>query len=365
MSPDVKIPRPPLGQLRTQLETLRAYSAPEERPAIRLDANEAPYPLPAEWQRRVAEELATADLHRYPDPRAHAVRSVLADRLQCRKDELILGVGSDELIALLTTALAGAGRATVLYPTPTFAMYRVTSLAHGLEPVGIPLSEGWQLDVEAMLEAVDRHRPSLVFLATPNNPTGNRFDDADLTQLIESAPETVFVVDEAYGAFSGQPLGRWCDVYANVVCLGTLSKVGLAAARFGWARLHPELAVEVDKVRQPYNLSVPTQILARLGMTELAPVLDEQVMSIVRERQRVAETLGQLDVVTVYPSDANFLLVRFDRNADAVADALRDAGIAIRSFESHGGVLAKHARITVGTPEENDRLVAELTTHLS
>jgi histidinol-phosphate aminotransferase len=354
--------------LRSELTELQAYSVPGDPAPIKLDANESPWPLPPALRERIARALADLPLHRYPDPRATELRARLAASLGARPEELVIGSGSDEVIALLCTALSrprpGAYRASVLIPVPTFVMYRITALAHGLHPVSVPLDEAFQLDVPAMRAALDEHRPALCFLATPNNPTGNAYRDVAIRSLIEASPDTLFVIDEAYAAFAGRSLSSWVDAYPNVALLGTLSKVGLAAARVGWARLPQPLAREVDKVRQPFNVSALSQSVAALALGELRAELDAHVAAVVAERARLAEALPLLPGLHVYPTAANFFLVRVERDPEALVAALRFSGIAVRSFHAQGGRLARHLRITVGTPTENDALLEALTRHL-
>lgn len=355
---------PPLGRVREELGPLRAYTVPAEPPPVKLDANESPWPLPERARETLARRIAELPMHRYPDPRATALREAIATHVHGAPEELVIGAGSDEVIALLVTTLArphtGADRAVVLYPEPSFVMYRISALAHGLEPVGVPLDDTWDLDVDAMCAAMDEHRPSLVFLATPNNPTGNAFDDERIAAIVEAAGDALVVIDEAYGPFAGRSLSSWCQDHPNVAALGTVSKIGLAAARVGWGRMHPDLAREVDKARQPFNLSALSQAVGVLAFGELAPVLAEHVEAIVRERARLHAALGELPGLRPYPSDANFVLCRYDDDPDVLARALLARNIAVKSFHSHGGRLAHHLRVTVGTPRENDRLLAAL-----
>lgn len=354
-----------LALVRPELAQLRAYAAPSAGPPIKLDANESPWPLSQALRDRLAASLAEIPLHRYPDARAMVVRTPLAAQLRAHPDELVLGCGSDEVIALLMTALTrpreGCARAVVLYPTPTFVMYRITALAHGVEPVEVPLGPGFALDVPAICAAIATHRPSLVLLATPNNPTGNSFADEDLRAVIAAAPESLVVIDEAYAAFAGRSLSSWCDEYANVALLGTLSKIGLAAARVGWARLPLALATEVEKARQPFNLNALSQAAGALALGELRPELDAHVAAIVAERARLAAAFSELRGLRFTPSQANFFLVRFASDPTPVVAALAAEGIAVRAFPGHGAALDHHVRITVGTPRENDALLAVLS----
>lgn len=358
----------PLAALRALVpestQALTAYRVPASPPPVKLDANESPWPLPEAARTRLADALARIDLHRYPDGRAQNVRDALARKLGGAPDDFVLGSGSDEVIAMLMTACSaprpGQARAKVLFPTPTFVMYGITSRALGLQPVEVPLTDAFDLDEPALMRAFELERPNLAFYASPNNPTGNRFDDGVLERLVQAFPDTLHIVDEAYGPFASRSLYSWCDRYPQVGLLGTLSKIGVAAARVGWVRLHPQLAAEVEKVRQPFNLNALGQVTAELALGELAATLDEQVAAIVAERARLVSGLREDHRLHVYPSEANFVLVRVTGDSQALADDLLARGVAVRSFQKYGGRLAGHLRITVGTPAENQALLTAL-----
>ncbi len=354
-----------LDLIPERTRALTAYRVPATPPPVKLDANESPWPLPAEAQSVLAAALAEIELHRYPDGRAQGVRAALAKRLGGDPDAYVLGSGSDEVIAMLMTACAlpraGAARAKVLYPGPTFVMYGITSKALGLDSVEVPLDARFDLDEAAMDAALTAERPNLAFYASPNNPTGNRFDDAVLERLVTKHPGTLHIIDEAYGPFASTSLYSWCERFPQVGVLGTLSKVGVAAARVGWVRLHPTVANEVDKVRQPFNLNALSQVTAELALGALAPTLDAQVAAIVRERARLDEGLRRDARLEVFPSEANFVFARVrDGDSQGLAEALLARGVAIRSFHKYGGRLAGCVRVTVGTPDENERLLSAL-----
>jgi histidinol-phosphate aminotransferase len=239
-------------------------------------------------------------------------------------------------------------------------MFRIGALAHGLDPIEVPLDARWQLDVDATCAAIREHQPNVIFLATPNNPTGNAFDEKAIETIAREAESSLVVIDEAYRAFADHTLSRLFGAYANVGMLGTLSKIGLAAARIGWARLPRALAVEVDKARQPYNLNALSQRVGCLALGPLAAVLEEHVSRIVLERERLGDELAQVQGLEVFPSVANFFLVRAAGDVNALHEWLADRGILVRNFHPHGGALAGCLRITVGTPAENDRLIEAL-----
>ncbi len=350
--------------LRPALASMRAYVPVSTGPAIRLDANESPHALPPEARALLADALGSVAMHRYPDVRATRLRELIAERAGAHPDEVVIGCGSDEVIALLLLTLAvpraGRERAAVLFPEPTFVMFRVNAVAQGLDPVGVPLDAGWDLDVPAMRAAIDASRPNVVFLPSPNNPTGNLFARERVEAVVDAAPDALVVLDEAYGPFTATNYRDLRCARPNVAQLQTLSKLGLAAARVGWGVLPRGLAAEVDKVRQPYNLNALSQRAAELCLGELAPHFDRAVADIVRERLRLMASLARIDGLTVSPSESNFVWVELPVDAGPVHAALLARGIVVRSFHAAGGRLARRVRITVGARDENDALLAAL-----
>ena len=351
--------------VKRSLAPLAAYRAFAHSFPAKLDANENPWPLPVEARERLAAALAQLEYHRYPDAGAGALRRALAQRLGTRDpDSLVLGVGSDETLAMLMRTLSepkpGQPRARVLYPEPSFVMYGMRSIVEDLEPVPVALDAAFQLDMERMASAIAAARPNIIFLATPNNPTGNCFRREDVERIVELAADALVVIDEAYGAFSGGTLRALMERHDNVAMMGTLSKIGFAAARVGWVELPRWLADEVEKTRQPYNMNSLSQTVATLALTELWPTLEAQVAAIREERARLASALSTLGTLTVFPSDANFILVRLQGDAQQVAADLLTRGVSVRAFKDASGRLAGHLRITVGTPSENELLLTSL-----
>jgi histidinol-phosphate aminotransferase len=349
---------------RPELQELSAYRVPAAPPAVKLDANESPFALPPEARARVASAMHATEPNRYPDGRASELRKALAWGLGGSEDEYVLGAGSDELIALLATAMStprpGAERPVVVFPEPTFVMYGLTSRAHGWDPIGVPLDDAWDVDAEAMTSAIERTQPKLVYYATPNNPTGNCFTREKIEALVHRFPDTLHVIDEAYGAYSGQSYATLCEDLPQVALLGTLSKIGFAGARVGWVRLDPVLSAELDKVRQPFNLNTASQTIATLALTDLAPLLEEHITTLVAERERLATELDRHGSLRCFPSDSNFLLVHHSGDVPQLCAALLDRGIAVRQFAHGDPRLRSCVRITIGTPEENQRLLEAL-----
>lgn len=355
----------PLRRTRPELAGLDPYRPPREPPPVKLDANESPWPLPDDARAAIAEAVAGLAWHRYPDARSTEVRARLAASLGAAPEELVVGAGSDDVIAFLLSAFRRApfGRATaaVVFPAPTFVMYDLSSRMAGLRPVPVPLRpDDWSLDPERLIDVARAADAGLVFLASPNNPTGNRFSDAALRRIADALPDALVVIDEAYRPFAAGHADALFDPDGNVAMLGTLSKAGLAAARFGWGRLPRRLAAVVDRVRQPYAVPAPTQAVAALALGPLAPTLDALVGRIVGERARLEAALDASPTIRRrYPSEANFVLVEVD-DAAAVDARLRDRGVWVRRFPREPALAARHLRITVGTPAETDALIAAL-----
>jgi histidinol-phosphate aminotransferase len=349
--------RPELAEVAAYLPDLAQYR-------VRLDANEAPPIMSPEAKQRIAQALGEGAWERYPDPSLAGLRKAIATSLGASPAEVLPGVGSDEVISLLLTAfvrpLAGADTATVLTTTPSFVMYRMSARCRGLRVLEVPLDANWDLSVDALKSAIAMAPPSIVFIASPNNPTGNLMSPDRLEQAIAAAPQSLFVIDEAYIAYSDQDQLELYRRHENVAILRTLSKVGFAAFRLGFLLARPDVVAELDKVRLPYNVPTPTQRAAELAFTELRPEVERIAREVVAERRRVVARLGELPRVSVTPSQANFLWLRTERPAGELYEALKQKSILVRSFHARGGRLASQLRVTIGTPSENDELLAAL-----
>jgi histidinol-phosphate aminotransferase len=349
--------------LRPELADLAAYvpaSSPEG--AVKLDANEAPAAASSAIRETIARALARVPMERYPDARATELRDAIAARTGAAPDDLLFGTGSDEVISLVVNALARPRgklpQAVVLSPTPTFVMYRVTARAHGVKSVEVPLDSSWDVDASMMTRAIETLRPNVVFIASPNNPTGNRVGEARLAEVIEAADDALVVLDEAYVDYaSGGSLRGWRARYPHLAVLRTLSKVGLAALRVGWLEGDAELVREIDKGRQPFNVSATSQAAAAAVVREAWGAVEEEVARVVKERARVAEELTRVPGLTVTPSEANFLWMRTAQPAREVVEALAARGVLVRSFHAGGGRLANQLRVTIGSASDNDRFL--------
>lgn len=345
--------------IRPEIRALSPYHVADATGLVKLDAMENPYTWPEGLVDAWLERLRGVQVNRYPDAAAHELKARLRENMALPEGmDLLLGNGSDEIIQMLALALDGPS-ATVLAPEPTFVMYRMIATFARVEYVGVPLREGFELDATAVLEAIDRYSPSVVFLAYPNNPTGNLFDEAAMEAVIDAAPGLV-VVDEAYHAFADRSYLGCLPDHPNLLVMRTLSKLGLAGLRLGLLAGRPELLNELEKVRLPYNINSLTQVSAAFALEHQA-VLDEQTATIRRERERLGAALGELAGVRPYPSAANFILFRVPTgSADRVFQGLKDNGVLIKNLHGAGGALSDCLRVTVGTPEENDAFLEAL-----
>lgn len=344
--------------IKPAVAQLQAYD-PHKRPGqVKLDANEHPFALPPVVQEAALQALAAVSINRYPDPEAEGLRHTLAKMLDVTPDMLLLGNGSDELVQMVLMA-CGAPGAAVLTPTPTFSMYGLGARMLDQRAVEVPLTADWGLDMPQMLAAIARERPRMTFLATPNNPTANCFDDAAVRRLIEAVPG-VIVIDEAYYEFSGQTVLPLLKFYPHLLVFRTLSKVGMAGLRVGILVGNRELVSEINKVRLPYNLSAYSQVAAAVVLQHWE-MLAPEFRIIIHEREQLRAGLERIPGVTVFPSQANFLLARLDAGAARVWEALGAQGILVRHFPG-SPALQDCLRITVGTPPENAILTTTLQT---
>lgn len=342
--------------LRPEVRALAAYHVPDARGYIKLDAMENPYAWPEETTRLWLERLRGAEPNRYPDPACGNLKRALKAANGVPGDaELLLGNGSDEIIQILLMALKPGS--VVMAPVPTFVMYRQLAVSLALPFVGVPLRAGdFALDIGAFLAAMAEHRPAIVFLAYPNNPTGNLFDAADVVRILDAAPGLV-VLDEAYAPYADAGFMDRVGQYDNLLVMRTLSKLGLAGLRLGFLAGPPDWIRELDKLRLPYNINVLTQLSAEFALEQQA-VFAAQVAAIREDRARLAAALAEIAAVRVYDSQANFLLLRLLRHdADRVFEALKAAGVLIKNLHPAGGALSQCLRVTVGKPEENQRFL--------
>lgn len=334
--------------VRKNIRHLEPYHAADIRCAVKLDANESPYSLNLE--NSALEMIASAALNRYPDPEARGLKRAIARKIGRDSDAILLGNGSDELIYYLTMTFGGP----VLYPVPTFSMYGIIAQSLGESYKGIPLDRDFDLDVDRMAAHIKKIRPRLIFLSSPNNPTGNCFSTDRILRLIEMA-RGIVVLDEAYQPFSSRRgfLSLLKD-YKHLAILRTLSKIGLAALRVGYLVADDALLNEVNKVRLPFNLNALSQAVA--GEALRGGLLSDVIADIVSGREQLYGAMSCIQGVHPYPSEANFIFFKV-HDADTVHQKLLRQGVLVRNMNN---VVRGALRVTVGTPEENDKFIRAL-----
>jgi histidinol-phosphate aminotransferase len=346
--------------IRQEIQDLSAYPVPNSEGMLKLDAMENPYTWPAIAKETWAEMLKTLPINRYPDPQAQHVKDELRKVMGINDDyDILLGNGSDEIIQLLAMALAKPG-ATILAPEPGFVMYKMIATFCGLNYIGVPLTADFELDDVAMLTAINEHQPELIFLAQPNNPTGNLWSQTSIKNIIE-ASEGLVVIDEAYTAFTDAEHLGLLNKYEHVLIMRTLSKVGLAGLRLGMIMGRSEWLDELEKIRLPYNINILTQasVLFALEHYDMLLVQTEQIRV---DRLVLMNDLAAIKGLQVFPSEANFVLVRTPQGmARNWFDALKSKNILIKCLDGGHGLLKDCLRITVGTSEQNNLLVSALS----
>jgi histidinol-phosphate aminotransferase len=341
--------------LRREVLDLHAYHVPESSGYIKLDAMENPYLLPPGLRGEIAGAVAAAAINRYPDPGAVSLKEKIRAVTGLPQGmEVLLGNGSDELIQLLALAVNKPG-AVLLSVEPSFVMYKMIAAFTGMRYAGVPLAADFSLDLPAILAAIKRERPALVFLAYPNNPTGNLFSADAVAQIIDASPGLV-VVDEAYYAFASDSFIPHLARYPNLLVMRTFSKLGMAGLRLGFLAGNVAWLGQLEKLRLPYNVGVLPQLVAEVLLVH-HEVLLQQAEQIKRDRAKLYQQLSKIAGVTVYTSEANFLLFRV-ANATAVFEGLKRRGVLIKNLNGGHPMLKDCLRVTVGTPDENERFIA-------
>lgn len=356
--------------IRADVRADTSYQVPDASGYIKLDAMENPYPLPEQLRSELGVRLADVALNRYPVASYATLKEKLCARMGVPAGyDVLLGNGSDELISILATSIAhqergpDARRAVVMAPIPAFVMFSRSAQFAGADFVGVPLRADFSLDREAMLAAIAEHKPSLLFLAYPNNPTGNLFDTDDMLALIEAQGEHgIVVVDEAYQPFARTSFMPRLPQLPNVVVMRTLSKLGLAGIRLGYLSAAAPLLAQFEKVRPPYNVNVLSQAAAEFALDHIE-VLDAQAELLNTERSRLAAALAALPGVEVFPSAANFITLRVP-DSTRTHQQLHGHKVLVKNLSKMHTVLTNCLRVTVSSPEENDQFLNALKASL-
>jgi histidinol-phosphate aminotransferase len=351
--------------IRADVRAIGSYHVPDASGYIKLDAMENPYQLPDELRGELGQRLADAALNRYPVGAYATLKTKICASLGVPEAyDVLLGNGSDELISIMAMAVARQDRrAVVMAPTPAFVMFSRSAQFAGADFVGVPVKADFSLDLPAMLAAIEQHKPALVFLAYPNNPTGNLFDADAMVAIVKALGETgIVVVDEAYQPFARTSFMSRLPEFPNMVVMRTLSKLGLAGIRLGYLSGDPKLLEQFEKVRPPYNVNVLTQVAAEFALDHL-DVLNRQAELLNGERTRLSAELAALPGVEVFPSAANFISMRV-LDADRIVAELRDVRVLVRNLSKMDKMLANCIRVTVSTPEENNAFLNALKASL-
>ena len=362
-----------LARIRPDVRAMQAYHVAPSEGLLKMDAMENPFGLPPELRDALGERLGRLALNRYPGSRQEELKAALARHAGAPEGSaIVLGNGSDELITLLALACAQpgeGGRATMLAPVPGFVMYPLSAQLQGLDFVGVPLTEDFELDEPAMLAAIVEHRPALTYLAYPNNPTATLWNEGAVQRIIDAVAQHggIVVMDEAY-----QPFARrsWVENlraeparHGHVLLMRTLSKFGLAGVRLGYLIGPAPLVAEVDKVRPPYNVSV-LNCEAALFALEHAEVFAAQAAELRRERDALIAQLRALPGVRrVWDSQANMVLVRVP-DAARTFTGMKDRKVLVKNVSTMHPLLAGCLRLTVGSREDNARMLAALSASL-
>ncbi len=339
--------------IRPQVRKLAAYHVDETSVRIKLDAMENPFPLPDAVRREIAAVVRNTKINLYPDPSAEELKKVIASMWRMRPEQMILGNGSDELIQAIILAFGGP----VLVPVPTFAMYDITSRALAQNVVAVPLNDEFDLDADLMLRKAKERKAKTIFLACPNNPTGNRFSNKEIRKVLEHADAAV-VIDEAYYSFSGKTWLPLLKKYPNMIILRTLSKIGFAGLRVGVLTASQSVVDELNKIRLPYNINSLSQEVAITALGH-RDVIERQISLLISERERLYNALSKTRGVTVYPSETNFILIRTAADSSRIHQKLKQAGILIKNLNKPGP-LKNCLRVTIGTPAENREFIVRL-----
>ena len=359
--------------IRQDIQSMHAYAIQPSSGMVKLDAMENPHRLPAALQAALGQRLGALALNRYPDGRVNDLRAALAGYAAMPEGfDIMLGNGSDELISLLAmacdvpgdTVSGGRLAAAILAPLPGFVMYAMSAQLQGLKFVGVDLTADFELDEAAMLAAIAEHQPSITYLAYPNNPTANLWDDAVIENIIAAVglQGGLVVLDEAYQPFSSKSYIDRIARHRHVLLLRTLSKFGLAGVRLGYLLGPKALIAEIDKVRPPYNISVLNYECALFAL-EHRTVFAEQAQQLVAQRKGVLEALNAMKGVKTWKSDANMILLRVLGEGDRASktfEGMKTRKVLVKNVSKMHPLLTNCLRVTVGTAEENAQMLAAL-----
>lgn len=343
--------------IRNDIRALKAYQTPASEGLIKLDAMENPFPLPHALRKALADRLAEVSIHRYPDPTYADLRRKIAAHCKWDPEGILLGNGSDEIIQMILLA-ADAGPCIVV--EPGFVMYSLIAKWMKRPVATVPLKNDFSLDSDTFLRIASREKARLAFLACPNNPTGTLWPKEVISDIAKGF-RGLLLIDEAYFAYSGRTHTEL--IAENVAIIRTFSKIGWAGLRLGYLLGMPSLIREINKVRLPYNVNSLSCAAAGF-LLEHHALFQRQADEIRAMRDALARKLAEIPGVVVYPSHANFLLIRVP-DGEKTFKALLDRGILVKAFPQANDGLRDCLRVTIGLPKENERFLRSLKEILS
>ncbi len=339
--------------LRDDIKDISAYQVPDAQGMTKLDAMESPFPLPDNLISQYLAYLTNVELNRYPAPKALELQKTLRDLMGIPDHfGILLGNGSDELIQLL--ALACNTGDTVLSVEPSFVMYDIISKFTRINYKGVELDEKYEIDIETTLASINKYNPKIIFIAYPNNPTGNAFSREHIVNIIDTAKDSLVVLDEAYYAYAEDSFLQDINNFPNLVLLRTVSKIGFAGLRLGLLIGNKDTVEQLDKVRLPYNINTLTQVSANFLLQEKDEI-NKNATTIISERAYLSDNMNAIGELFVYPSQANFILFKAPK-AEGLFEHLKDNGVLIKNL-SKSNRLTNCLRVTVGTREQNKQFI--------
>jgi len=342
---------------RDDIDLLKEYEIFDSTNMIKLDAMENPFDLNINFEITGLPSGATS-LNRYPDADCQSIRNKLLKKYQLddKKYDAIIGNGSDELIQLICLTFLRAEN-IVLCPAPSFSMYKKISQVIGLRYEEVPLRNNFSLDIKLMLEKIKDLNPAIIFLAYPNNPTGNLWSKEDIEAIIKQS-NGVVVLDEAYGAFSRESFISKIDEFENLIIMKTFSKVGLAGIRLGYLFSNKYIIKQINKLRLPFNINSISQKISEISID--SSYLENQIEEIILLRSSLILELRNIKKIEVYDSKTNFILFKIlEGSANEVFESLLSDNILIKNMSTMPG-LKNFLRVTIGSKKENNLFIQSL-----
>ncbi len=341
--------------IKESINDLKPYVPHDYDYKYKLDANESPYNLPGNILEKVIERMRDMDFNRYPDTNSVLLRKEISDYIGVDYANIIIGNGSDEMINVLIDTFVEEGD-TVLSHEPTFVMYGLTSKIAGATYIDIETDENFNVDIDELIKSANTKKAKIIFLCSPNNPTGNLMQKEDILRVVNET-NSIVVADEAYVEFGGESVIKKVLNYDRLIVLRTLSKAfGVAGIRTGYLVAGNKIIDRLYSVKAPYNINSISQLIATELMKNRKEILNN-VEIIKSNRDKLLNQMKQIEGIKAYDSYANFILFRVDDNKK-VFDGLLERGIMVRNFS--GGRLENHLRVSVGNTEENEAFVNAL-----